>query len=71
MALPVLLALSVLLSAYCTHFRKRFQSTVTVKRFEMFILIFSISLFIIRVNLLHPQLSWFLYGLLHLYVVFP
>ena len=31
---------------------------------EKFSLNFSSSLFVIRVNLLHPQPSWFLYGLL-------
>ena len=38
--------------------------TVTVKRFEKFSLKFSISLFIIRFNFLHPLPSRVLYGLL-------
>ena len=40
------------------------MSTVTVERFEKFSLIFSISMFVIRVNLLHPEPFLFLYGLL-------
>ena len=41
-----------------------FQYYVTVKRFQKFRLNFSILLFVIRVNLLHPKPSLFTYGLL-------
>ena len=41
------------------------KESVTVEWFEKFSLInFSISLFAMSVNLLHPQPSWFLYSLL-------
>ena len=40
------------------------RSTVAVKRFEKFRLNFSITLFVIHVNLLQPLPSLFFYGLL-------
>ena len=46
------------------------KGAVTVEWFEKFSLNFSISLFAIRVNLLHPQPSLFLCGLYYLFGTF-